>query len=235
MANPFRNFRLHYHRIRNTPTVELDGLRIHAGKDRVPKFVRNVLYKGHYEDAERALLTSCVKPGDRVLEIGCGIGVVAMLANRLAGPGNVTSYEANTDLRSLIEANFALNGLVPNLRMRAITVDGAAVTFHRSDNVVSSSLYDRAEGQQEVTVESDALFDVLEELRPNTVIMDVEGAEIDLLAEGALKGVESLLVELHPHIVGQEKIDALLASLETRGFVVTADREKNVLLKRMMP
>lgn len=79
---------------------------------------------------------------------------------------------------------------------------------------------------------SDALADVLAELRPDVVVMDVEGAEIELLADVDLAEVRAMVVELHPHIVGEDKIAALMASLEARGFEVTGDMRKNVLLTR---
>lgn len=229
-----RNVKLLIGRATKKRFVTLDGVKVSARAEALPKHIQSLLYKKIYEDAERALVRQSVRSGSKVLEIGAGIGVIGLLAARLAGHGNVVSYEANPDLRLLINENHELNKVSPELRMRAVTVDGNPVVFHKSNNIISSSLHERDETHSVTTVESDALVDVLEELRPNIIVMDVEGAEIDLLVDLALTGVEALLVELHPHIVGQEKIDALLASLETRGFVVTADRDKNVLLKRMM-
>ncbi|MBF9049684.1 FkbM family methyltransferase [Roseobacter sp. HKCCD9010] len=232
MADPFRNLRLYWHRMMKTSLITMDGVRVHADADRVPRPVRNGLFKGTYEDAERALMARVLKSGCKVLEIGGGIGLVGLIAARIAGSGQVTSYEANPLMKPMIEANYALNSIAPDLRMKAITVDGKPVSFHQSDNVISSSLYQRAETQTTVTVESDALADVLVELAPDVVIMDVEGAEIDLLANLSLDGVKALVVELHPHIVGQQKIDNLLASLAERGFETTGNMRNNVLLER---
>jgi hypothetical protein len=106
------------------------------------------------------------------------------------------------------------------------------VTFHIGDNVVSSSLYQRAATQTAVTVESDALVAVLAEIAPDVLVMDVEGAEVDLLRDCDLGTVRAAIIELHPHIVGEERIAALLDSLAARGFTVTAHRDKNVLIER---
>jgi len=232
VGDPFRNLRLQYHRWRNTPIRALDGVRVHSGADQA-RAVRNGLYKNTYEDGERALLKAVLKPGDRVLEIGGGIGFVGLLATRLAGPGSTVSYEANPKLEPVIRANYALNAAAPELRMRAITPDGKPVTFHQSDNVVSSSLYARAETQHQITVESDALDAALAELKPTVIVMDVEGAEVDLFAGVSLAGVRAMVVELHPHIVGQDRIDALLAGLAEDGFRVESQLRKNVLLRRV--
>lgn len=233
MANRLRNLKLHFHRLMNTKVITLDGVRVHSSAEGTPKGVRSGLFKDTYEDAERALLQRVVQPGDRVLEIGGGIGVVGILATRLAGAGRVTSYEANPTLEPVIRANYALNGLEPDLRMRAVTVDGQPVTFHQSDNVLSSSLYARAEAGREIRVDSDALADVLGEVAPDVLVMDVEGAEIDLLADLKFEGIRAMVVELHPHVVGQDRIDALLVSLDERGFEVTERARTNVLLERV--
>jgi FkbM family methyltransferase len=131
----------------------------------------------------------------------------------------------------VLRANHARNAVAPELRMRAVTTDGAPVTFHQSDNVVSSSIYDRREAAREIEVESDAFADVIAEWRPDMVVMDVEGYEVDLLSITP-EGPSRLLVELHPHVVGEDRIAALLATLAEGGFAVTERLEKNVLLTR---
>ena len=231
MSNPFRNLKLFYHRLLGTKVRKLDGVLI-ATDASLPKFVRSVIYKGSYEDAERELLKRIVRTGDIVLEIGGGIGFIGLLAARLASPGRVVSFEANPKLQSVIKANYALNTVQPELRMQAVTIDGAPVTFHTSANVVSSSLYARSADQVAITVESVAMKTVIKEIRPNVLVMDVEGAEIDLLASDDFMSVRAILVELHPHIVGQDRISALLTSLVERGYKQTAQIQNNVLMVR---
>jgi len=235
LADPFRNLRLYWHRARDTQTIELAGVRLNCGSDQA-RAVRNGLFKRTYEGAEQRLLEKAVRPGDKVLEIGAGIGFIGLLSARLVGPsGRVVSYEANPRMQQVIEANYALNGEQPELRMRAVTPDGKPVTFHLSENVVSSSLYQRSQSQTAVTVDSDALHDALEEVAPDVLVMDVEGAEVDLLAMGDLASIRSAVIELHPYIVGEDRIAALLQSLQDRGFAVTSQLENNVLIERMPP
>jgi FkbM family methyltransferase len=230
VSDPLRNLRLHWHRLIGTREIVLDGIRVGAGHDQTTT-VRNGLYKGNYEAAERSLLKRHLRPGERVLEIGGGIGFVGLLAARISGAGNVLTYEANPALEPVIRANHARNPVAPELRMRAITTDGAPVTFHQSDNVVSSSIYDRAEADRSLTVPSDAFAAVLAEWRPDLVVMDVEGYEVDLLATPP-EGPTRLLVELHPHVVGEDRIAAMLSGLAAAGFEVTERQHKNVLLTR---
>jgi FkbM family methyltransferase len=235
VSDPFRNLRLYWHRARKTARITLDGVTVRSGPDQA-RAVRNGLYKRSYEAAERALVGGVLRPGDTVLEIGAGVGFVGLLCARLVtaggAAGRVVSYEANSALAPVIAANYALNAAQPELRMRAITVDGAPVTFHTSDNVVSSSLYERAETQRKVTVESTALAEALAEIAPDVMVMDVEGAEADLLATGDLAPLRAAVIEMHPHIVGAQRIAALERSLAARGWQVTARRDLNVVLER---
>jgi len=231
MADPFRNLRLYWHRFRDTQVVELDGIHVKSDATQA-RAVRNGLFKRTYEGPERQLVSRVLKPGDAVLEIGAGIGLVGLLSARLVIPGRVVSFEANPALEKVIRANHALNATSPELRMKAVTRDGAPITFHTSDNVLSSSLFKRSETQQSLTVDSVALDDALAEIKPDVLIMDVEGAEIDLLASGDLQTVRTVIVELHPHVVGEDQIEALLGSLNERGFDVAERLENNVLLSR---
>ena len=57
-------------------------------------------------------------------EIGCGIGLVSLVARKICTEGFVISYEANPQMETLIRKNYALNNLVPNLEMKAVSIDG---------------------------------------------------------------------------------------------------------------
>lgn len=46
-------------------------------------------------------------------------------------------------------------------------------------------------------------------IRPNLVVMDVEGFEDTLLRHANLKSVDKLLVEFHPQILGEKVVSDL--------------------------
>ena len=232
--SPLRGLRLVAHRLFRRKTATLDGLTLISDPRQVPRSVSTAIIKGSYEAPERALVRAAVRPGDRVVEVGTGVGAVSILCNRLAGDGNVLSYEANAALEPVIRANFALNDLTPRLRMRAVTVDGAPITFFRNDNVISSSIYDRGLKAQQIVIESDPLDRVLAEESANVLVMDVEGAEIALLSQADLSGLREIIVELHPHIVGDAATVAMIASICARGFREAARLQKNIRLSRLV-
>jgi FkbM family methyltransferase len=229
-----RSLRRRYLTLTNAQTIRIDGVILASGLDAVPAAVREDLLRNTYEDTERKLLLKVLRPGMKVVEIGAGIGFIGLLASRIVGDANVWSFEANPSLEPLIRRNYDLNGLTPSLTMKAVTRNGNSVNFFRSDNIISSSVLDRSRGDQQITVESVAFDDVLAKLHPDVVIMDVEGAEVDLLAGALAAETRHLIVEMHPHIVGQQKIDNLLCHLEEQGFTLGARDRKTFYLERVV-
>ncbi len=158
-----------------------------------------------------------------MLEIGSGLGFISILCSQRAGEGLVLSYEANPALQTAIEGNYRLNGLTPNLRMRAVTVEGQPISFFQNANVISSSLLDRENDARKITVESDPINGVIAVHSPDVIVMDVEGAEVDLLEAADLSGVRAIVVETHEHIVGADKIAAMITALAAKGLRCSAD------------
>jgi FkbM family methyltransferase len=229
---PFSGLRLAFHRLFGLRTTTLDGLTLLCDTKLVPRNVSTAIIKGSYELPERQLVRATIRNGDRVVEVGSGVGVVGLLCNKLAGAGNVLSFEANSTLASIIAANYALNNITPRIRLRAVTIDGAPISFYRNSNIISSSVFDRGLEAENVTVESEALDQVLNGERADVLVMDVEGAEIDLLTTADLSGVREIIVELHPKIVGVGPTKAMIDSIIDRGFIENGRIQDNIRLSR---
>jgi FkbM family methyltransferase len=224
--------KMHWHRLRDTRILNLHGVKVRTGMEDVPKSVRSALFKGTYEKFECDLVKQHVTAGAKVLEIGTGIGLVSLVATRLSGQGNVLSYEANPKMEATIRANYLLNGFEPNLRMKALTADGRELTFFQDQNILSSSLHERDIKSTTITVHSVAINDVLKEAAPSVILMDVEGAEVELLEIADLSNVKVMIIEMHPHIVGHDVIDGLLESLNAQGFTPAEQQHKTYLFTR---
>ena len=95
-----------------------------------------------------------------------------------------------------------------------------------SSNVVRKDAYSTA-----VKVDSVRLNDAILEHRPSVIIMDVEGAEIDLLPEVISSGVARILVELHPHIIGRDATEALKRNAASAGYKVIGTSGDNILFE----
>lgn len=227
-------FKLLLHRLTFSKEITLDGVRVCTDPQLVPKTVRRSIIKGSHEQYERQLVKRYLGPTDRVLEIGAASGLVTLVCARQCGAASVFAYEANPVMEPIIRKNFALNGWQPNLIMKAVTVDGGDVQFFASDNVYSSSVIDRSKtvAGRLIKVPSDPFQHVLARVRPTTVVMDVEGAEIALLSSAALDGVERIIVEVHPHITGADAVQAMTSSLAGQGLNVRETVHKTLFLTR---
>jgi FkbM family methyltransferase len=220
-----------YHQLLRTKIIHLSGVALSARNPGLSRMVRNQLYRGTYENKESHLLCKYLKASDIVIEIGCGIGFIGCLCAQIAGSKNVYSFEANPELETVIKANYALNGVSPHLTMRAVTRDGKDVIFYIADNQISTSAISRDTVQTKpLTLKSVPLSQILVEIKPTVLVMDVEGLEVDLLSNSInLECVRMIIAETHPHIVGVGQINSMNAFLKKAGFHV-ADTCGKVLM-----
>lgn len=227
-----RSLKHRWHKLIRTQKHRINDVYISTSLKDVTPNIQRALFRGTYEDTECEFVKQFLKPSNKVLEIGCGIGLVSLVARKICTQGSVKSYEANPRMESLIQKNYALNKLEPDLEMKAITVDGSDVEFFIDPEVISSSVFDRKQTHKKHVIKSDALENVLSNYQPDTIIMDVEGAEIDLLTSSSLDGIYLMIVELHPHIVGEDKIYQLNETLKLLGFEISAQKGKVAVYER---
>jgi 16S rRNA G1207 methylase RsmC len=81
---------------------------------------------GQLDAGTRALLAAAeIKPGDRVLDLGCGAGAAGIAAARRAGPeGHVTFVDSNLRAVTLAELNAKANGLTDYRAFAATRLEG---------------------------------------------------------------------------------------------------------------
>lgn len=81
---------------------------------------------GELDEGARAMLEVAeVRPGDRVLDLGCGTGANGVLAMDRAGPGgHVTFVDSNVRAVALAELNATENGLANYRCVATSTLDG---------------------------------------------------------------------------------------------------------------
>lgn len=159
----------------------------------LPTFVTmlaNATSKG-LEPGTSDVLRRLVQPGMVVADVGANIGMLTLVMAWATGPGGrVISFEPEAVPRSNLEKMKHLNGLSwVEVRDQAVGEKAGQLTFHVSDIIGHSSLYalPENEGSREIQVEVVRLDDVAPAKRMDVVKIDVEGAELDVLA--GMKGV----------------------------------------------
>jgi len=207
----------YWHQYIRNKTVKLYGITIPIDYKLMNQQTILGIESGEYEQEEANACFDVVNSVDRVLEIGAGIGFISSICAQICGSENVLCYEANPGLEDLILRTHELNAVSPRLRMRAIAPAAGNTSFYVNEDIVSSGILDKNVGTRTI-VQADVLSEVLTEWCPNVLIVDIEGAEINLLGTTDLSIIDLLIVEFHPRIVGEKAIDALIAKLTQSGL-----------------
>ena len=132
------------------------------------------------------VLRRLVQPGMVVADVGANIGLLTLVMAWATGPGGkVIAFEPEAIPRANLEKMKHLNGLSwVEVRDQAVGETPGQLTFHVSDIIGHSSLYalPETEGSREIQVQVVRLDDVAPKGRMDVVKIDVEGAELDVLA-----------------------------------------------------
>lgn len=182
-----------------------------------------------YEGDEIAGALAVVQPGDRVLEMGAGLGIVGAVIARNANPAALLSFEANPDLIPHAQALYTENELEDVVELRNQVVISApdrpkTVTFHIQNSFLGSSLIDKTNRKTRPVKVPTIGFDSLREsFRPDVLIMDIEGGELEFLEHANLNGIRAVVIEFHPDSYGIEGVKACKNALRRVGFVKNPD------------
>ncbi len=177
-----------------------------------------------YEGQEIAGALEVVQAGDKVLELGAGIGLVGAIVAKNAKPAKVVSFEANPGLIEHITALYKLNRLSTKIEVRnevLISAPDAPETmpFHIRNSYLGSSLIDSdSRATTRVDVPTAAYAKVHKDLAPDVLLMDIEGGELDFLRHASLEGVRAIVIEFHPEAYGIEGMKECKSILERAGF-----------------
>lgn len=199
-------------------TVTVEGIRMRIDPRMSPFNIRKLM-SGRHTVHERTLLAQHLRDDDRVLELGGGIGMVAIACAKRLGPGRVTSYEGNPDLESLIYDNYDLNGVSPELHMAILGRAAGTTTFHIYARFSHSRLGDGEGAERSVDVPVVSYSEALSEARPSVLVADIQGGETDLFAHADLTTLRMVLVELHPPLIGIAGMLSVRRNLRAAGLV----------------
>jgi FkbM family methyltransferase len=206
-------------------SFSLRGLTLSLPEAALRGGLEQALSTGRYEGQEADALLRHLTPGDRFLDLGAGLGFLCALAARVVGEAGVTGVEAGPETLAYARANLAANGF-PGVRLIHGAVTGTAtgqVAFGQRPAFWASALKG-ANGwpanASVLQVPALPVVGLLAETRPTVLGCDIEGAELEVLAQ-PLPGVRLIVVETHPGLYGAEGIAALAAGLAAQGFAPT--------------
>ncbi|MCD5327938.1 FkbM family methyltransferase [Chromobacterium piscinae] len=199
--------------------IESSGIRVRLGPD-IPTWITYLLLCDAYEHGDIRLIADYVRPGERTLVIGGGIGVIAAeIAQKSAlAP---TIIEANPLLLERLNDTAELNGVAFDIIHGVVQpgcISGLA-PFHISEEFWASSL--REDTWRKTSTVEVPIVDLETVLTApyDVVFLDIEGAEVGLLEMLLLpKTVKTLFVEIHRPLIGGRAEAAVMNRLWDQGF-----------------
>jgi FkbM family methyltransferase len=156
--------------------------------------------------------------------MGAGLGLVGAIVAKKAAPEAVLSFEANPNLIPHIRALYTLNRLQDKITLRNQVVISApdrpeTLPFHLRNSFLGSSLIDSDMRETtQVQVPTASFDDVRRSFKPDVLLMDIEGGELEFLRHAALDGLRAVVMEFHPEAYGREGMRECKRILERAGF-----------------
>jgi 2-polyprenyl-3-methyl-5-hydroxy-6-metoxy-1,4-benzoquinol methylase len=108
------------------------GVAIPPDPEVITPAIRRAMLEGRFEAEEASQIPHVVRPGDRVLEIGAGIGFISTLVARQRRVSRVIAVEANPHLLAYMARLHARNRVRKVRRINAVLTNGpaASATFY---------------------------------------------------------------------------------------------------------
>jgi FkbM family methyltransferase len=219
----------------STPATAPAGKRIDVGQvnlaledSRIPEKTGEALVRGRYEFKEREIARRMLGKGDRVIELGAGMGVVSLTIARLVGADAIQSFEANPVIVELARENAAANDLPVTFRHaiaspRVVADETPHIDFFVLKSFEASSTRQVSPGQTSVQVPTTPLEQEIAAFGANALVFDIEGFETEIIEKTELSGIEKLILEIHPKIIGMDTCVSLINRLEAQGLILRAD------------
>jgi FkbM family methyltransferase len=201
--------------------LNIHGVLVPIGPNEVSPEVWNALETGAYEANEARRVARAIRPGDRVLELGAGLGVITSIIASVEDV-RVWSFEADPQTTRLAKRVIDLNCDGNVVLSNGILAAGPSKTvsfYRRADFWMSSGLAEQGPYEEVIEITSGDIDAFIEQHSINAVVMDVEGAELDLLQDAMLPGIERVFLELHDHLYGLAGVQAITAAMAQKELI----------------
>jgi FkbM family methyltransferase len=229
-----------FHRFDKRPIVHLRGLDVPIDPSIMSEPMIRLIRSKRYERHEARALDSIIEPGERIMELGAGIGFISALAAKNPKTAALRVYEANPALPPYIRRLHAMNALSGIEVINAVLTEGpapATLPFHIHKHFWASSL--QSAGDATIRIEHVPTLDFAAEraaFKPSMIICDIEGGEEALFSDSRFDGIDRIHLEVHPEVIGEAGIERISANLRAQGFARDAVRSHGqIVLFRRQP
>jgi FkbM family methyltransferase len=183
--------------------------------------IRRQIVSGAYSADVLEQIDGLVRPADRVLVIGAGLGTASTLVAKQRGVKRVIAAEANAELLPYLNRTHELNAVSSVETLHAVLVSGRTglVPFYARDDIRSSSLQpDHCSWQLEMLVPCMDIDLILSEEQISLVICEIPFGASEMFTAADLSGVDRILFSNGGDPVPAGEEAAVQAILAERGF-----------------
>ena len=193
--------------------VDHFGVQIPINSEIISDKIVERIKEGLYEHKEAQQIKRIIQPGDRILEVGGGIGFISTLCSKNPHTEAIRVFEANPQLLPYIDEVHALNKVSNAETVNAVLINGTrpgALEFYVRQHFWASSLSPEPGGYlKSVSVPTRSFSHEVENFRPSLIICDIEGGELDLFMNANLTGVSRVYMEVHQKVIGKRGMKTL--------------------------
>jgi len=183
----------------------------------VLRFIDN----GQYESGEIDIISNTLASGDKVLEMGTGLGFISAYCAKKVGPQNVYTFEANPLLERNIKELYAKNGVDPHLEFAILGKEEGTAVFYTNQNSLLASSLTNTPGvdMRPIEIPVKRLNEVIKTIKPTYLVMDIEGGEYEIFETIEFQTITKIQFELHPDVLGPDKVSRIFKKLGECNFV----------------
>jgi len=212
--------------------VKLEGIALDVSK--LSPLMKNHIRTGRYEVQERILAHRALTKDDVILELGGAIGFIGLFCRKVIGVKHHFSVEANPETLELLKRNYALNHLQPDVIHAAAGAEDGEISLNIGGEFWENSVVNSAGANRSITVPAFSLRSLVAKMpeSPTALVCDIEGAEQYLDFTQLPASVSKIIIELHPEMIGQERVGQILRDLAAMGFAEAAREAGTWLLTK---
>ena len=222
-----------------TENLEILGITIPKDPAIITDKIEHSINKGNYEKDEVNGMPKFIKPDDRVIELGSGIGFISTFLYKQLNVENILCIEADPNLCDFIKRVHKVNGVksvdVQNLIALNGEQEGKSAKFYVRNPFWSSSLDETPDYVKVEDVKTTPLSDLIKTFNANTLIIDIEGGEREIFNKTDLSGIKKIFLEIHTRKIQRIGIKKCFDALSKANFVYDqqVSRGGSVLFRRI--
>lgn len=202
--------------------IDVHGIAVPLSEGTLPDRTERQLQRGRYQRGEVEAIRNLVRAGDRVLDIGAGLGLLTVAAALVDGVETVTSVEADPVVLPMLNEALATNGVADRVTVveALVTAKGTAKSdfYLREDILASSSDPEFGPYTDKVKVSSAPINPLLKREKPDVIISSTDENQPDFWEAADLSGVRHVILKLFPKRYGEDAVRRIVDAFSAQGL-----------------